>query len=81
MIEPRVLPKEIREHGHRPGAIISSPTIGSDFDFNQSVQRFEKQLIESALKESDGIQKQAAEKLGLKPTTLNEKIKRLGIVT
>ena len=41
--------------------------------------RYERQLIEAALRAHGGVQKQAAELLGLKPTTLNEKIKRLGI--
>ncbi|MDD8021197.1 MAG: sigma-54 dependent transcriptional regulator [Acidobacteriota bacterium] len=40
---------------------------------------YQKKLILSALKKSNGIQKQAAYLLGLKPTTLNEMIKRLGI--
>ena len=40
---------------------------------------YERQLIESALKKAGGVQKQAADLLGLKATTLNEKIKRLGI--
>ncbi len=47
--------------------------------FYDAVQRFERQLIEAALRQTGGVQKQAAELLGLKPTTLNEKIKRLGI--
>ena len=49
--------------------------------FYDAVGRFERQLIESALRRSGGVQKHAAELLGLKPTTLNEKIKRLGIRT
>src|SRR6202158_232752 len=37
---------------------------------------FEKGLIESALEAAGGVQKQAAELLHIKPTTLNEMIKR-----
>jgi len=48
--------------------------------FYDAVGRFERQLIEGALRRTGGVQKHAAELLGLKPTTLNEKIKRLGIV-
>jgi len=48
--------------------------------FYDAVGRFERQLIEGALRRTGGVQKYAAELLGLKPTTLNEKIKRLGIV-
>ncbi len=39
----------------------------------------ERELIVAALRRTRGVQKQAAEALKLKPTTLNEKIKRLGI--
>jgi len=46
-----------------------------------AVSRYERQLIEAALRRTGGVQKQAAELLRLKPTTLNEKIKRLGIRT
>jgi DNA-binding NtrC family response regulator len=48
--------------------------------FYEAVGRFERQLIEGALRRTGGVQKHAAELLGLKPTTLNEKIKRLGII-
>jgi len=48
--------------------------------FYDAVGRYERQLIEGALRRTGGVQKHAAELLGLKPTTLNEKIKRLGIV-
>jgi DNA-binding NtrC family response regulator len=44
-----------------------------------AVERFEKALIERTLRRTGGVQKKAAELLGLKPTTLHEKIKRLGI--
>jgi len=43
------------------------------------VDRYEKDLIEATLSKCRGVQKRAAELLGLKATTLNEKIKRLGI--
>ena len=48
--------------------------------FYDAVGRFERQLIEGALRRTGGVQKHAAALLGLKATTLNEKIKRLGIV-
>lgn len=40
---------------------------------------FQKQAIINALKKANGVQKKAADMLGLKPTTLNEMIKRLKI--
>jgi transcriptional regulator with GAF, ATPase, and Fis domain len=41
--------------------------------------RFEREIISESLKRSGGVQRRAAELLGLKATTLNEKIKRLKI--
>jgi len=43
------------------------------------VQKFQKQLIVDALRKTGWIQKDAAELLDVKPTTLNEMIKRYGI--
>jgi len=43
------------------------------------LNRLEKQLIESALFVSFGNQRRASSVLGVKPTCLNEKIKRFGI--
>ena len=47
--------------------------------FEDAVSEYERALIRWALEQSGGVQRRAAERLGLKPTTLNEKIKRLGI--
>jgi DNA-binding NtrC family response regulator len=43
------------------------------------VGSFERRLIESTLESTGGVQKEAARLLGLKPTTLNEMIKRYNI--
>ncbi len=40
---------------------------------------FERRLIESTLEAAGGVQKRAAELLHIKPTTLNEMIKRYDI--
>ena len=50
-------------------------TSGTSIDFYNQVNRFEISLIRSALRYSRGSQRQAARLLGLKPTTLNSKIK------
>ena len=42
---------------------------------------YERQLIQSALSAASGNQRRAATLLGLLPTTLHEKMKRLGIPT
>ncbi len=70
-----LLPREILEEA----AIPTAAEIPEGADFHGAVLRYERQLIESALRRAGGVQKYAAESLGLKPTTLNEKIKRLGI--
>jgi two-component system response regulator PilR (NtrC family) len=44
------------------------------------IASFERRLIESTLESTGGVQKEAARLLGLKPTTLNEMIKRHNIL-
>ena len=44
--------------------------------FKEVITSVEKRLIESTLEAAGGVQKRAAELLGIKPTTLNEMIKR-----
>jgi DNA-binding NtrC family response regulator len=58
-----------------------SPTNASaaDMDLKEQTLAFQKRLIESALRKAKGVQKSAASMLGVKATTLNEMIKRLGI--
>jgi two-component system response regulator PilR (NtrC family) len=72
-ITPDLLPGDLRESAR--AAPPPAPLEG--LAFHDAVSRFERQLIESALRRAGGVQKQAAQLLGLKPTTLNEKIKRL----
>jgi hypothetical protein len=45
------------------------------------ITNVEKRLIESTLEAAGGVQKRAAELLKIKPTTLNEMIKRYDIGT
>jgi len=47
--------------------------------FKDVISDFEKRLIESTLEAAGGVQKRAAELLHIKPTTLNEMIKRYDI--
>ena len=44
--------------------------------FRDAEIAFQRGLIESALEQAGGVQKRAAELLHIKPTTLNEMIKR-----
>ncbi len=52
----------------------------SRIDFRNEVRRYETELIEWALGVTDGHQLKAAQLLGVKPTTLNEKMRVLGVV-
>ncbi|MBP1768222.1 MAG: two component, sigma54 specific, transcriptional regulator, Fis family [Candidatus Aminicenantes bacterium] len=45
----------------------------------EQTRQYQKRVILNALRHAGGVQKQAAQALGLKPTTLNEMIKRLKI--
>jgi two-component system response regulator PilR (NtrC family) len=72
-----LLPRDLQESYSIP----SSGALPQGIGLYEAVSRYERQLIEAALRRSGGVQKQAAELLRLKPTTLNEKIKRLGIRT
>lgn len=57
----------------------SAADFGENMNLKQRMGEFQKRAILSALKKSKGVQKKAAEMLGVKPTTLNEMIKRLDI--
>jgi two-component system response regulator PilR (NtrC family) len=59
-------------------AAVAGGLEGS-LDLKEQTLAFQKRLIEASLARAKGVQKSAAALLGLKPTTLNEMIKRLGI--
>ncbi len=62
---------------HEDARILSSPN--KELNLKEYIQIQQKKAIISALKKTKGIQKNAARLLGVKPTTLNEMIKRLDI--
>jgi DNA-binding NtrC family response regulator len=53
--------------------------MDSSRDLKSLVREFERRLIIHALELHQGHQRRAAASLGVRPTTLNEKMKRLGI--
>lgn len=57
-----------------PNLDASSPNLKALLD------EYERQLIQAALIATRGNQRRAAQSLGLLPTTLHEKMKRLGLV-
>lgn len=75
-IGPVSLPQEILAGNAEPAGEIPLPP---GRNYHEAVEDFERALIRWALESAEGVQRRAAEKLGLKPTTLNERMKRLGI--
>jgi DNA-binding NtrC family response regulator len=77
----RIGPELIPEHIGRP-TIFQMPRFvvpPGGISFKDVITDFEKRLIESTLESAGGVQKRAAELLRIKPTTLNEMIKRYDI--
>jgi len=54
-------------------------TAGHGHSLKSRVEAYERHLIEVALAATSGNQRRAAAALGLLPTTLHEKMKRLGL--
>jgi DNA-binding NtrC family response regulator len=55
-------------------------TIGVRPTLKNLLESYERRVIEEALRASNGNQRQAARALGVLPTTLHEKMKRLGLI-
>jgi DNA-binding NtrC family response regulator len=55
------------------------PQVEGGFSFYETMEKFEREIILETLRHANGVQRRAAVMLGLKATTLNEKIKRLKI--
>jgi DNA-binding NtrC family response regulator len=72
-----LVPEQVRRKStfHVPEVVVPPEGIS----FREVVTHFEKRLIESTLDSAEGVQKRAAELLHIKPTTLNEMIKRYDI--
>jgi DNA-binding NtrC family response regulator len=70
------LPDAVRRSVPRAAAL---PAEG--LSFKHAVAAYERSLLSAALQRSGGVQKKAAELLGLKPTTLNEMLKRHGFLS
>jgi len=73
-IDETLLPPSFRKRSD--GAAEALPELDESASFHEQIQRFERVLIVKALERADGVQKKAAELLGLKTTTLSEMMKR-----
>jgi len=78
-IGPDLLPDEV---GGTPRVDVPEVVIPSEgIQFREVIIGHERRYIEAALEAAGGVQKRAAELLNIKPTTLNEMIKRYDIST
>jgi DNA-binding NtrC family response regulator len=77
VIREDLFPKEVLEG--RSVHVESLEIEGTDVTLKEAVQDFEKEIIVRALQTTRWHQKKAAVLLGVNPTTLNEKIKRMKI--
>ena len=76
-IGPELLPDYLRSPRRLDQLITIVPTTG--LALKDAVSEYERNMVLQALELAGGVQKKAAELLQLKPSTLNEMIKRLGI--
>jgi transcriptional regulator with PAS, ATPase and Fis domain len=76
LISRKNLPPFLLASQEETSAVAS---VNNELNLRENIQTFQKKAIISALKQAKGIQKKAANLLGVKPTTLNEMIKRLNI--
>jgi len=76
LISRKNLPPFLLASQEETSAVAS---VNNELNLKENIQTFQKKAIISALKQAKGIQKKAANLLGVKPTTLNEMIKRLNI--
>jgi two-component system response regulator PilR (NtrC family) len=76
-----LVPEMIPEHVRRaPKSIVPAVVLPAEgISLKDVTAAYERQWIESALEAAGGVQKRAAELLRIKPTTLNEMIKRYDI--
>ena len=78
---PRISAELIPDHVRRTPSFQMPQFVvpPEGISFKDVITDFEKRLIESTLEVAGGVQKRAAELLHIKPTTLNEMIKRYDI--
>ena len=78
LIGADLLPEPVHRQALRAPAFDGLMDDGA-FSFYQTMENFEREIITESLRRTKGVQRRAAALLGLKATTLNEKIKRLKI--
>ena len=76
-IDVDLLPAEVLSPQPLPAAHIPAEGL----DLREAVNSYTRALIEASLVRCGGVQRRAAQILGVRPSTLNEMIRRLGIAT
>ncbi|MGA7615031.1 MAG: sigma-54 dependent transcriptional regulator [Thermoanaerobaculia bacterium] len=76
-ITPDLLPEYLRNP--QPQDQLTTVLPSSGLSLKDAVSRYERNMILQSLELANGVQKKAAELLQMKPSTLNEMMKRLGI--
>jgi len=79
--EQPIAMEELPEAMRQAGGALAGPAQGQPandgrWDLNRAVEELEREMIDRALRESGGVRSRAAELLGVKRTTLVEKLKR-----
>jgi DNA-binding NtrC family response regulator len=69
--------RQVETNGETISSSVNVPDGG--LNFNDMVERFEKNLLLTALKKTGGVKNRAAKLLNLNRTTLVEKLKRYGL--
>jgi len=74
VVDKSLLPPQFTAKNKSSSPFVSDPEF--NMTLHEQLSLFERSLIQKALEQTDGVQKNAAELLGLKSTTLNEMMKR-----
>jgi len=74
-IDTDLLPSEVLA----PQPVAAGPLPTEAVDLKDAVNTYTRALIEASLVRCHGVQRRAAQMLGVRPSTLNEMIRRLGI--
>lgn len=72
---PPITTSLLPAHVTDPSPPLGSPDLDSGVDLTHELRRLEKEFLIEALRKTGGVQSKAAKLLGLKPTTLNRKLK------
>ena len=76
LIDETELPPQVRSPQATNSPVVSEGASVEAFNLKRAAADFEQRMIVVALEAARGIQKDAARILGVKPTTLNEMLKR-----